>query len=145
MGRFDDDDPTTYGTLSPEETLSLIGNEVRAEILWALSDARGGVGSPPVLSFSELRSRVDADVDSSQFNYHLQQLVGHFVERRQPHEVQDGLEFRRWHHEKEEVSSCPSPAREEKRHEPTARVRVVDSVCARKTHKASEGSHTEYE
>lgn len=72
---------TTYGSLSPEEALQLVGSDVRADILWALSEARGDEG-PPALSFSELRDRVDADVDSSQFNYHLQELVGHFVERR---------------------------------------------------------------
>jgi hypothetical protein len=74
----------TYGGLTPVEALRLVGDEVRAEILFALSDAREGAGGPPVLSFSELRERVDVDVDSSQFNYHLQQLVGRFVERREP-------------------------------------------------------------
>lgn len=72
----------TYGDLSPVEALSLVGNEVRAEILWTLAEARGGEGNPPALPFSELRRRVDADVDSSRFNYHLQQLVGRFVEHR---------------------------------------------------------------
>lgn len=95
--------PTTYGSLSPEEALKLIGNDVRAEILWALSEARSGEGGPPALTFAELRERVverreeaakhaqrrgeeytgDVAVDSSQFNYHLQELVGHFVERRE--------------------------------------------------------------
>jgi hypothetical protein len=74
----------TYGGLTPVEALRLVGDEVRAEVLFALSDAREGAGGPPVLSFSELRDRVDVDVDSSQFNYHLQQLVGRFVERREP-------------------------------------------------------------
>lgn len=72
----------TYGELSPVEALSLVGNEVRAGILWTLAEARGERGNPPALPFSELRRRVDADVDSSRFNYHLQQLVGHFVEHR---------------------------------------------------------------
>jgi len=75
------EEATTYGSLSPEAALRLVGSDVRAEILWALSEARAEAG-PPALSFSELRDRVDADVDSSQFNYHLQELVGHFVERR---------------------------------------------------------------
>jgi hypothetical protein len=74
-------DPKTYGTLAPEAALSLIGNEIRASVLWELSEARDGEGTPPALSFSELRSRVDAEADSSQFNYHLQELVGQFVER----------------------------------------------------------------
>jgi hypothetical protein len=72
----------TYGELAPVEALSLVGNEVRAGILWTLAEARGERGNPPAIPFSELRRRVDADVDSSRFNYHLQQLVGHFVEHR---------------------------------------------------------------
>jgi DNA-binding transcriptional ArsR family regulator len=79
----DDDDisPTAYGSLTPEKAFALVGNEVRSEILRALSDARSGDGNLSALSFSELRSRIDTDIDSSQFNYHLQQLVGHFIER----------------------------------------------------------------
>lgn len=78
-----DESEPTDGSVTPEETFRLIGNDVRAEILRSLSDARGGRGNPPALSFSELRSRVDTTVDSSRFNYHLQQLVGTFVERRE--------------------------------------------------------------
>lgn len=77
----DDAPPTTYGSLTPEEAFALVGNEVRAEILWELSNTRAGEGDIPALSFSELRSRIDTDIDSSQFNYHLQQLIGRFVER----------------------------------------------------------------
>ena len=73
----------TFGRLAPAAALALLGSEVRAEILWTLSEARGGAGAPPGLPFSTLRARVDADLDSSQFNYHLQELVGHFVERRE--------------------------------------------------------------
>jgi hypothetical protein len=94
--------PTTYGSLSPEAALKLVGHDLRAEILWTLSEARAVGGGPPALSFAALRERVverrrdakqradragreftgDVDVDSSKFNYHLQELVGHFVERR---------------------------------------------------------------
>jgi hypothetical protein len=81
--------PRTYGTLRPEAALSLLGNEVRAAILWTFSEARGGQGPPPVLSFSDLRERADVDVDSSQFNYHLQELVGTFVERLDPETDED--------------------------------------------------------
>jgi len=76
------DAATTYGGLSPVAALSLVGNETRAGILWALSEARGSEGDPAVLSFSELRERVAPDASSSQFNYHLQELVGGYVERR---------------------------------------------------------------
>ncbi|SFC19051.1 hypothetical protein SAMN05444422_105198 [Halobiforma haloterrestris] len=74
----------TYGSLPPDEALALLGNEVRAKILHTLSEARGGRGPPPVLPFSELRERTDGSVESSRFNYHLQQLVGTFVERVDP-------------------------------------------------------------
>ncbi len=80
----DREHPRTYGSLAPEAALSLVGDEVRASVLLALSRARGGEGPPPTLSFSELRERADVDVDSSRFNYHLQQLVGTFVERVTP-------------------------------------------------------------
>jgi hypothetical protein len=68
----------------PSEAFALVGNEVRAEIIRVLGeDPHAG------LSFSELRSRVDADVDSGGFNYHLQQLVGHFVD-----DAEDGYRMR---------------------------------------------------
>ncbi|WP_423745829.1 hypothetical protein V5735_07710 (plasmid) [Haladaptatus sp. SPP-AMP-3] len=78
----DEFESAAESSVASTEALTLIGNDVRAGILNALSDARGGEGNPPALSFSELRSRVGTDVDSSRFNYHLQQLVGEFVERR---------------------------------------------------------------
>ena len=67
-----------------DEAFSLVGHDVRAEILRVLGE-RPFEG----LSFSALRERVDADVDSGQFNYHLQELVGHFVEK-----TDDGYQLR---------------------------------------------------
>lgn len=83
-GTAPDDRAVPDGGTAPAEAFALIGNEIRAEIL-------GILGAEPYagLSFSELRSRVDADLDSSQFNYHLQQLVGQFVEK-----TDDGYEMR---------------------------------------------------
>lgn len=75
------DDPRAHGRLPPETAVTLLSNEVRAAILWHLSERRGGQGPPPVLSFSELRQQAAPDTDSSRFNYHLQQLVGPYVER----------------------------------------------------------------
>ena len=75
------DEPRTYGQLPPETALSLLSTDIRAGVLWHLSESRGGDGPPPVLTFSELRERVAPDIDSSRFNYHLQQLVGSYVER----------------------------------------------------------------
>jgi hypothetical protein len=68
----------------PAEAFALIGNEIRADILRVLGqDPHTGI------SFSELRSRVDEDIDSGQFNYHLDKLVGHFVL-----DGEDGYELR---------------------------------------------------
>ena len=75
------DEPRTHGRLPPETALSLLSDEIRAAVLWQLSATRGGDGPPPTLSFSELKARVAPEVDSSRFNYHLQELVGHYVER----------------------------------------------------------------
>ena len=58
---------------APADAFALVGNETRAEILRVLGEEPWAG-----LSFSELRSRVDPDLDSGQFNYHLQQLVGQF-------------------------------------------------------------------
>jgi hypothetical protein len=66
------------------DAFALVGNETRAEILRVLGeDPWAG------LSFSELRSRAAPDMDSGQFNYHLQQLVGQFVRQ-----TDDGYEMR---------------------------------------------------
>ena len=80
-------EPRTHGNLPPETALSLLSNEVRAAVLWQLSEARGGGGPPPVLSFSELKALAAPEVDSSRFNYHLQELVGPYVERVETEEV----------------------------------------------------------
>jgi hypothetical protein len=76
--------PGERTTSTPDEeqsTFALVGNEIRAEIIKTLGDARGQEGARPILSFSELHDRVDVEVVSSQFNYHLQQLVDSFVDQ----------------------------------------------------------------
>lgn len=80
----DDSDGTrSRGGLAPEDAFALVGHEVRQAILLALSTPNGDSLNTPVLSFSELYARVDPDVNTSNFNYHLQQLLGHFVEERE--------------------------------------------------------------
>lgn len=64
----------------PEDAFALVGNGIRADILRAFGDARVEEREAPELTFSEVRARTDVDIDSSQFNYHLQQLVGHYLE-----------------------------------------------------------------
>ncbi|MFC7167305.1 DUF7351 domain-containing protein [Halospeciosus flavus] len=57
----------------PEDVFSLLGNELRVDILEALAETP----DEPV-SFSTLRERV-GEHDSGKFNYHLGKLVGQFV------------------------------------------------------------------
>ena len=60
--------------LSPGEAFAILGNETRITILQTLGDADGP------LSFTEIRDRVGIR-QGSQFNYHLDKLVGHFVRK----------------------------------------------------------------
>lgn len=69
--------------ISPADAFKLIGNETRLDILKALAEA----DERPV-SFSTLRSMVGMR-DSAQFNYHLQRLVGHFIEH-----TDEGYDFK---------------------------------------------------
>lgn len=81
-------DTQTAASLTLEEAFDLIAHDVRQEILLELSEPDAEGLNPPTLSFTELYDRVEADVNTSQFNYHLQQLIGHFVE---PTEATDHL------------------------------------------------------
>lgn len=61
--------------VDPDEVFATLGDEIRIDILqalWEMEDERA--------SFSELYDRADVD-DSGQFNYHLNKLVGRFVEK----------------------------------------------------------------
>lgn len=66
----------------PEEVFSLLGHDLRISIIQALWEA----GNDPV-PFSNLRDRADV-ADSGQFNYHLGELVGTFVQH-----TEDGYEL----------------------------------------------------
>lgn len=66
----------------PEEAFLTLSNDLRLGILLALWEAPGYS-----LSFSELRKAV-GERDSGTFTYHLDELVGHFVE-----ETDDGYEL----------------------------------------------------
>lgn len=70
-----DDSATDSAGLPPEDAFEAIGNETRVQIMRALGE------TDCVLAFSELYDRVEVR-DSSQFNYHLDKLVGHFVHKR---------------------------------------------------------------
>jgi len=76
MTRDGNGETTREPTAALKETFATVGNETRAEILRIL-------GEDPYdeLPFSELRSRMEGDIDSGQFNYHLQKLIGQFVDR----------------------------------------------------------------
>lgn len=60
--------------ISPDDAFATLGNEIRLKIVQSLGEA------DEPLSFSELRDTVDVR-DSGQFNYHLNELVGHFVRK----------------------------------------------------------------
>ncbi|MFB6152127.1 MAG: ArsR family transcriptional regulator [Haloarculaceae archaeon] len=74
----DETDPGESGPADtdPEDAFGLLGNATRAAILRALGET-----PHEYVSFSDLRERVDASMDSGQFNYHLSQLDDTFVER----------------------------------------------------------------
>ena len=61
-------------TPSPDEAFAVLGNQIRMDTLRVLADADGAC------PFSDLYDAVDVD-DSGQFNYHLDKLVGHYVEK----------------------------------------------------------------
>jgi predicted nucleic acid-binding Zn-ribbon protein len=71
---------TERRSVPPAEAFSLLGNELRVSILLELGDAKEG-SQPRPLPFEELRRRCDVS-DSGRFNYHLQELLGVFVEEK---------------------------------------------------------------
>lgn len=71
----DADDGVTVERRSPDAVFELLSNDLRVDVLRALSDAPGRTAS-----FSGLYDRVDAD-DTGNFNYHLDRLRGAFVRK----------------------------------------------------------------
>ncbi len=80
MTTADEGDATT---LAPEDAFSVLGNETRMDILRILAEA------DDPLAFSGLYERV-SETDSGNFTYHLDKLLGHFVE-----DTDDGYTLRR--------------------------------------------------
>lgn len=68
------DNGPSYTARSPDDAFAVLSNETRVEILRELGDSTGP------LEFSKLYDRVDVS-DTGQFNYHLDELVGHFVRK----------------------------------------------------------------
>lgn len=64
----------TPTTLSTEKAFDVLGDETRLQILEALAEA------DEPLAYSELFNRIGYD-DTSNFTYHLEKLVGHFVRK----------------------------------------------------------------
>lgn len=75
MSEPDSGEEASGSELEPAEVFSLLGDDVRIEIIMVLDDA-----VEERVAFSELHDRVGLD-DSGQFNYHLSKLVGHFVSK----------------------------------------------------------------
>lgn len=87
----------------PEDSFATVGNEIRLEILRVLHE-RLSVGdrSEYTVPYSELREAVGVE-DSGKFGYHLNRLLGEFVEKRE-----DGYAIR--HAGKELVRTVESGA-----------------------------------
>jgi len=66
--------------LEPAEAFALLGNETRIDILQSLHEATIERDDDRPVAFSELYDRTDLD-DSAHFNYHLKQLLDHFVRK----------------------------------------------------------------
>lgn len=76
-----EDDPPGEQGLPADEAFSLLGDQYRARIIRTLGEAQGTEGPRPILSFSDLYAAAEVSITTSQFNYHLQKLVGVFVEK----------------------------------------------------------------
>lgn len=73
--------PERAESLSLDEALSIVGEPTRAAIVLELGEARSAdPATPDDLAFTELMERVGVE-DSGRFNYHLDKLVGTFVEK----------------------------------------------------------------
>jgi hypothetical protein len=68
---------TESDSIDPAAAFSLLGNELRVDMIRELGSATEGTRVHG-LPFAELRQRCDVR-DSGRFNYHLQELVGTFV------------------------------------------------------------------
>ncbi|MFC7070668.1 winged helix-turn-helix domain-containing protein [Halobaculum lipolyticum] len=67
---------------APEESFARLGNGIRVAILRALHDHQtGGERGEEPVPYTELRRAVGVD-DSGKFGYHVNQLLGEFVEKR---------------------------------------------------------------
>lgn len=66
---------------SEESAFGLVGNETRAAIIKQLGRRSIEADPDDLVPFSDLRGMVDGEMDSSQFNYHLQRLVEVYVEK----------------------------------------------------------------
>lgn len=70
----------TEATGPPQQhAFVILGNEIRVELVKQIGDASIQTGED--VSFSDLRDRMDTNLDPGQLNYHLNQLRGQFVER----------------------------------------------------------------
>jgi len=81
MGPRDTDSPleAVGGGAAATTAFKRLGNETRLAILVALWERYEPFGEADTVPFSDLQDRVGTS-DSGQFNYHLDQLEGHFVE-----------------------------------------------------------------
>lgn len=63
---------------STADTFALVGHEIRAEVIRVLGNPDNDDWD---LSFGEIRRRLTVDAEPSQLHYHLEELLGHFIEK----------------------------------------------------------------
>ncbi len=98
MARTNRDDttaepPAEMARSRASEAFSILNDETRLAILLALWEAFDPFAATNAVPFSDLRERVGMR-DSGQFNYHLNKLTGHFVQK-----TDDGYTLRRAGHQ----------------------------------------------
>lgn len=70
--------------IAPDEAFSILGNDIRLDIIRVLWEAGAAnqyddvCSATATMSFTELRRRVDI-TDNGKFNYHISKLTPHFV------------------------------------------------------------------
>lgn len=86
MPDTNNESPSSDTDSTTADVFALVGHEIRTEIIRVFGTLDR---DEFIVPFGELRSRMDMDIDPSQLHYHLEQLVGHYIER-----TEDGYHMR---------------------------------------------------
>lgn len=77
MTANDTDQLPTETAPTTADSFALLGNEIRMEVIRVLGDAL--FDDNQLLSYSNVRSQIEVEVDPGQLNYHLKELLGQFI------------------------------------------------------------------